>query len=274
VRGAAIYFDEGQLGWALICDRRAVGGDLAQITERICTAAALGLSTLGIDARFRPRNDIEVAGQKISGTGGFFDGNTLMFQGTVLIDLDPATMAAVLNVPAHKLNKRELASAAHRVTSLKILLGRVPSKDEVMNALLIGFAEYFGVDFEFSSSDKSVEKLARELHDEEIGTDAFVGEIDEPGRQHNVLVGTNNAGNLTAYVRLEGARNDRIREVIFTGDIFITPPRTLMDLESYLRGKKLMEVAAEVRTFFDQAEIGMISLQEKEFSDAVLGAAR
>ena len=44
--GGAIYFDEGQLGWALICDRRTVGGDLAKITEKICTAAALGLSTL------------------------------------------------------------------------------------------------------------------------------------------------------------------------------------------------------------------------------------
>ena len=29
-----------------------------------------GLRNMGIDAAFRPRNDIEVAGRKISGTGG------------------------------------------------------------------------------------------------------------------------------------------------------------------------------------------------------------
>ena len=45
-----------------------------------------------IDARFRPRNDIEVDGRKLSGTGGFFDGDTLIYQGTVLVDLDPAAM--------------------------------------------------------------------------------------------------------------------------------------------------------------------------------------
>ncbi len=270
--GGAIYFDEGQLGWALICDRRTVGGDLTEITEKICTAAALGLSTLGIDARFRPRNDIEVAGQKISGTGGFFDGNTLMFQGTVLIDLDPEAMMAVLNVPAHKLSKRELANAGQRVTSLKVLLGRVPSKDEVMNALLIGFAEHLGFEFGFMRPDRQVEELAQKLYDEEIGRDEFVGEINDPGRVRDVLSGTNSSGNLTAYVRLEGAKNDRIREVVFTGDIFITPPRTLMDLENYLRGKKMVDVASEVEIFFKQADIGMVSLQASEFSDAVLRA--
>jgi len=270
--GGAIYFDEGQLGWALVCDRRTVGGNLSEITEKICTAAAKGLSTLGIDAQFRPRNDIEVDGQKISGTGGFFDGNTLMFQGTVLIDLDPASMMAVLNVPAHKLEKRALENVAQRVTCLKALMGRVPSKDEVQNALLIGFAEHLGFKFEFAKPDMKVEKLAREAYDEEIGTEEFVAEISDMGRVKDVLTGTNNKGNLTAYVRLEGVSNDRIREVIFTGDIFVTPPRTLMDLEAFLRGRHINEVEKAVPAFFASTKIGMVSLQPSEFSDAVLGA--
>ena len=272
--GGAIYFDEGQLGWALICDRKTVGGDLSEITAKICTAAAMGLSTLGTDAQFRPRNDIEVDGQKISGTGGFFDGSTLMFQGTVLIDLDPATMMAVLNVPAHKLNKRELENAAQRVTCLKALMGRVPSKDEVQNALLIGFAEYLGFEFEFAQPDAKVEAIAKDIYDEEIGTDAFVAEINEPGRIKDVLKGTNAKGNLTAYVRLEGVKNDRVREVIFTGDVFVTPPRTIMDLEAHLRGKALAGIKDEVIKFFKQADIGMVSLQPSEFADAVLGAVK
>jgi len=247
---------------------------LTQITEKLCTAAAVGLSTLGIAARFRPRNDVEVAGQKIMGSGGFFDGNTLMFQGSILIDLNPDVMMSVLNIPAHKLEKRELESAAQRVTSLKVLLGRVPSKDEVMDAILVGFSEHLGLDFIWARPSVDVEKMAREIHAEEIGTDAFVAEINEPGRVHDVLRGTNSAGNLTAYVRLEGAKNDRIREVIFTGDIFITPPRTLMDFEAFLRGQRIADVARATQSFFRQANIGMVSLQPPEFADAVLGAVR
>ena len=45
------------------------------MTRRICEAAALGLNKLGVPARYRPRNDLEVDGRKISGTGGFFDGD-------------------------------------------------------------------------------------------------------------------------------------------------------------------------------------------------------
>lgn len=272
--GGAIYFDEGQLGWALVCDRKTVGGNLMEITEKICTAAAVGLSTLGIDAKFRPRNDIEVGGQKISGTGGFFDGNTLMFQGTVLIDLSPEVMMSVLNVPQHKLDKHDLEKAEQRVTCLKALLGYVPSKDDVQNALLMGFAKHLGFDFSFKRPSLEVEKLAQNLHAEEIGTGEFVAEINDPARLPNVLVGQNEKGNLKAHVRLEGPRSNRLREVIFTGDIFVTPPRTLMDLEAHLRGVNIDDLETQTEAFFEQADVGMLSIQPAEFCAALMSAVR
>ncbi|HHL42592.1 MAG TPA: lipoate--protein ligase family protein [Hellea balneolensis] len=268
--GGAIYLDEGQLGWALVCDRRILGTPhLADITREVCTAAAKGLSTLGIEAEFRPRNDIEVGGQKISGTGGFFDGNILIFQGTVLIDLNPERMMSVLNVPAHKLKKRELESAAQRVTCLRELLGYVPAIDDVQQAIVSGFESHFGFDMCAADLDPVEEERAKLIYDEEIGRDEFVREIDNPGARADVLSGTNEKGNLTAYIRLDGAKNDRIREVIFTGDVFVTPPRTLFDLEAHLRGKFVRDVRAHIASFFELADIGMISLQPSEFTDAI-----
>ena len=41
--GGGLYFDEGQIGWELVFDRETLGvTDLAQVTRRICEAAALG----------------------------------------------------------------------------------------------------------------------------------------------------------------------------------------------------------------------------------------
>ena len=270
--GGAIYFDEGQLGWALICDRKTVGGNLSEITEKICTAAAIGLSTLGIDAQFRPRNDIEVNGQKISGTGGFFDGNTLMFQGTVLIDLSPEVMMSVLNVPQHKLDKHDLKKATQRVTSLRALLGKAPSMEAVQSALLAGFKQHLGFDMIVDETSLAVEKLAQKLHVEEIGTDDFVAEINDPARMPDVRVGRNKNGNLKAHVRLEGPRSNRLREVIFTGDIFVTPPRTLMDLEAHLRGVNIDNLEAQTHAFFSNTNIGMLSIQPAEFCAALMDA--
>ena len=77
----------------------------------------MGLSRLGVTAKFRPRNDIEIEGRKISGTGGFFDGNTLIYQGTILVDPKPDIMFQALNVARDKYAKHGLKDASQRVTS-------------------------------------------------------------------------------------------------------------------------------------------------------------
>ena len=273
--GGAIYFDEGQLGWSLVFDRATLGiASLADLAREICEAAAAGLSTLGIDARYRPRNDIEVDGRKLSGTGGFFDEDTLFYQGTVLIDLDPLSMVAALNVPEAKLARRGLDSAAQRVVTLKELLGAAPGIAAVQQALLAGFAERLGIDPVRGEITAHEEALAERYHDEEIGTDAFVAEIDDPAASGEVRVGshTGAGGTITAYVRLEGSREDRLREVLVTGDFFVTPPRTVFDLESALRGVALREVALAVEAFFARANVGLLSAAPQDFARAIENA--
>ena len=180
--GGAIYLDEGQLGWELVFSRRTLGAaPLAEVARRICEAAALGLSGLGIDARFRPRNDIEVDGRKLSGTGGFFDGDSLIYQGTVLVDLDPAAMIGALRIPQAKLAKRGLDSAAARVVTLRELLAdATPTISAVEAALLDGFERALGIGFERAALSDAERERAQRLYDESIGREAFVAEIDAP----------------------------------------------------------------------------------------------
>jgi lipoate-protein ligase A len=274
--GGAIYFDEGQLGWELVFHRATLGiASLGDLAREICEAAALGLSKLGVDARYRPRNDIEVDGRKLSGTGGFFDGDALFYQGTVLIDMSTEHMVAALNVPEAKLARRALDSAAQRVVTLKELLGSTPSIDAVQTALLQGFAERLGVTPIRGTIGPDEEALAAKYHDEQIGTDAFVAEIDVPdaaggGTGSGSCTGA--GGTITAYVRLEGLRLNRIREVFITGDFFVTPPRTIFDLESTLRGVAANEAGAAVEMFFARARVGLLSVSPADFTRAIEAA--
>jgi lipoate-protein ligase A len=275
--GGAIYFDEGQLGWSVVFDRATLGiASLGELAREICEAAAAGLSRLGVDARYRPRNDIEVDGRKVSGTGGFFDGDTLFYQGTVLIDLDARRMLAALRVPEAKLAKRGLDSAAQRVVTLKELLGAAPPIEQVQQALLEGFADRLGIAPRWGRIEAHEEALADRYHDEEIGTDAFVAEIDDPRDAGEVHCGTHAGagGTITAYVRLEGARDERIREVLLTGDFFVTPPRTILDLEASLRGAAVGEVAAAVDAFFARANVGLLTAAPADFTAAIEAAIR
>lgn len=270
--GGALYFDEGQLGWELVFHRSTLGiATLAELAREICEAAAAGLSTLGVKARYRPRNDIEVGGRKLGGTGGFFDGDTLFYQGTVLVDLHAEDMVAALNVPQAKLAKRGLDSAAQRVVTLKELLGATPPIDAVQDALLAGFAERLGIAPRRGAITAEEETLADRHYDEEIGTDAFVAEIDDPDADAGVLVGRHAGagGMVTAYVRLEGSRQDRIREVLVTGDFFVTPPRVVYDLEAALRGVAVVEAGAAVERFFREAPVGLLTVSPADFRAAI-----
>ena len=85
--GGALLFQESSLGWELIAPWGE--GPLCRRLQRRPGAhlpgRGPGLSSLGVEACFRPRNDIEVDGRKISGTGGMVLEGGAMFQGTVLV---------------------------------------------------------------------------------------------------------------------------------------------------------------------------------------------
>ena len=274
--GGAIYLDEGQLGWELVFHRASLGvAALPELAEKICNAAAVGFRELGVDASFRPRNDIEVDGRKISGTGGFFDGDVLIYQGTVLVDMNSQQMVSALNIPEAKLAKRELDSAAQRVVTLKELLGDgLPGIETIKAALVKGFTEGLGIQAEAGDITENEEALANRYFIEEIGTDEFVAEIDNPGDDNETLAGshTGPGGTIDAFVKLEGPTRRILQRVLISGDFFVTPPRIVFDLEAHLAGTRLEEVDAAVDTFFAANDIDMLSVAPEDFKVAINSA--
>ncbi len=271
--GGGLYFDEGQIGWELVFDRATLGVmDLAEVTRRICEAAALGLRKLGVPAHYRPRNDIEVDGRKISGTGGFFDGNLIFYQGTLLIDFDPAKMLACLNVPAEKLAKRAIDSAAQRIITMReVLGGALPDIEAIYDGLVTGFAEGLGLNPSWGEITEYEEELAERAFHDEIGTEAYVTMLDAPPADDASVSAslTGRGGSVRADIRLEGARRDRIREVLITGDFFITPPRVVFDLEAALRGLNVADAGAAVETFFDRTPADFLGLGAGEIRQVI-----
>jgi len=267
--GGAIYLDEGQLGWELVFHRSSLGiAGLPDIAAAICNAAAAGLRELGVPAKFRPRNDIEVDGRKISGTGGFFDGDVLIYQGTVLVDMNPVQMVRALNIPAAKVAKHDLDTAEQRVVTLKELLGRdLPDLETIQAALIRGFETHLGLTAVAGEITDAEEALASQYFDEEIGSDDFVSEIDNPGRKDRLLEGsfTGVGGTINSFVKLEGPTLGILQRVLITGDFFITPPRVVFDLEAALAGTRLDDVESTVERFFAETEIEMLSVTADDF---------
>lgn len=274
--GGAIYLDEGQLGWEIVFHRSSLGvAALPDLAREICNAAARGFQELGVDAQFRPRNDIEVGGRKISGTGGFFDGDVLIYQGTVLVDMNAQEMVRALNIPQSKLAKRELDSAEQRVVTLKELLGdELPDLETIKDALIKGFTDGLGITAEPGEISENEESLANRHFVEEIGTDEFVAEIDNPGDDNEVLAGTHTGpgGTIDTFVKLEGPTKRILQRALISGDFFVTPPRIVFDLEAFLAGTRIDEIDTEIDNFFAANDIDMLSVSPDDFKTAIANA--
>jgi lipoate---protein ligase len=269
--GGGLYLDEGQIGWELVLERQGLGASLGAIAARICSAAAAGLRRLGVAAEFRPRNDIEIGGRKVSGTGGLTEGGTVFFQGTLLVDFDAARMIEVLKVPVEKLARRELDDARRRVISLREALGRLPTLHEVQVALLEGLCDELGLEPQHGEATPFEEALAARLHGEHFGTDEFVHQLDAPADDAQLASASvvRRAGSLRADLRLEGPERGRIREALITGDFFVNPPRAVYDLEASLRGVAVAQAPAAVDAFFARNACELGGLSALDFREAV-----
>jgi lipoate-protein ligase A len=117
--GGAVYMTPRMPAWDVIIDRRSLPGDLGTAARRICEGVAAGLSRLGCTARFRPANDVEIGGLKVSGSSGYAEGRTIALQGTILIDDEVPAMAQALRISKSVLRDR--------VTCLAAVLPATPS---------------------------------------------------------------------------------------------------------------------------------------------------
>lgn len=269
--GGAVFFDEGQLGWELIVSRRSLslGLTMEEITGAVCRAAARGLQTLGLEALFRPRNDIEIQGRKISGTGAAFEGDVFLFQGTLLIDFNLEHLIKALRIPVEKLNDKELTSARERVTSLKEELGRAPSLEEVKEALEKGLGSELGLRFqagEITDQEKDLfrQRLPRMRSGEWIQGNRI------PFRPQEVLrsIHKEDGGLIRTAVKVD-LRKKRIKDLLITGDFFIHPRRAVYDLESGLKNTAIKDLNMAVEGFFKKNRVQLMGLSPGDFSRAI-----
>ena len=152
--GGCIYMDSGTLGWEIIAKKNTPGipAGLNDMYGKLCGAVVAALSGFGINALYRPLNDVEIDGRKISGTGGTGLDDSFIFHGTILADFDSDIMVKALKVPAKKPKENpafdlKQQSANRRTVSMKELLGYVPAMGELKKCLAQAFAETLDIEF-------------------------------------------------------------------------------------------------------------------------------
>lgn len=268
--GGAVYFEPRHLGWEVIAKwSDPFPRSVEELYEFICEGVAEGLRRLGVEARFRPMNDIEVRGRKISGTGGTARGSAFLFQGTLLTDLDLREMLRCLRIPVKKLSDKEVESLKDRVTALSWELGRSPSLEEVKLAIVEALSRRLGVGFEPMGLTELEEELLRERLPY-FSSEEWVGLVKVPsGGLFHASVKAR-GGLIRAAVSVRGSV---IQSVYLTGDFFAHPPSMVNEVEARLKHLPLDEVVVEaaVREAFKPGTL--LGVEPRDVAKAVVEAA-
>lgn len=274
--GGALLFDEIQLGWELIAGLDDFGvHPMSQAFHRqICQCCVEGLRELGIEAQFRPRNDVEVNGRKISGTGGVEDGKGFLFQGTLLLDFDVSTMIKALRIPTEKLKHSSLKSAEERVTWVKRELGHLPPLDAVKAAMARGFEKVFDMRLEPGELlPVEVEEFQKNLP--HFQSDEWVYGKRRFGSDVRFISGLHRceAATIRAHLSIDVQRRE-LRSALITGDMLLSPERTILDLEARLNGARLdyEKVASIVEDYWASANPSAAGIGPSDINKAIRAA--
>lgn len=165
--GGAVYHDEeGEITYSVVAPEAIIPGSILDSYEVICGWIIDGLRRLGIEAEFKPINDVIVKGKKISGNAQTRRGGVIVQHGTILYDVDLQTMFSILRVTEEKISDKMIKSVQERVTC--ILDHANVSRDKVYRALVKGFT----ADKESDTGHLSAEEAdrARTLASTKYGT--------------------------------------------------------------------------------------------------------
>lgn len=134
--GGAVYQDMGNICFSYITHNKgSYETFLAPVIEF--------LQSLGLNAEFKGRNDIQVDGFKISGNSQFLSADRMVHHGTILFDINIDTMQSALHVNPLKIQSKGIKSIRQRVNSIKNLLNYELSAQDFFEKLVSFFVKKF-----------------------------------------------------------------------------------------------------------------------------------
>lgn len=113
--GGTIYTDLGTFQYTFIQPESSLEIKFSEFIAPILRA----LQDLGLDAEFKGRNDLLLAGKKISGTAQYKEAGYLVHHGSLLFDTNIEALVESCQVDPDKISSKGISSIRERVTNIR-----------------------------------------------------------------------------------------------------------------------------------------------------------
>ncbi len=280
VGGGAVYLDGGQLFTHFIYPRKKAPEFAVNLYPRFIEPVLRTYRDFGVDAVYRPVNDIQVNGRKIGGTGAASIGEATVMVGSFMFDFNTAEMARCLKVPSEKFRDKLRQTLDDYMTTMAKELAEPPSRAALIDRFLFHCAAVLGVTPEPdrpSDAEEAAIAAAADRLSAPDWTDVQARKLVALGVKiaadtHLTESAHKAPGGLVRVNLLE--REGRIADLVVSGDFTCLPPEGIDRLASALRGTALDQAALEaaIAAFLAKEPVELPGITSADIATAILAA--
>ncbi|ARM76779.1 lipoyl protein ligase domain-containing protein [Acidianus manzaensis] len=267
--GGTIIMGPDQLGWEIYAESSLLGGTVESAIQRSADGVIKTLEKLNIKANFRPKNDVEVNGRKISGIGAFSFGKYMAVTGTILVNFNVDDMVSTMKLSSEKMKDKITKDFKERITWINKELNSNISMNNVIELAKSSFEESMNVKLvESSYTQEEIENI-KDLQTKYSSYEWIFG-LRKPLEGEGLKYGEMKfpGGLVKAQVKMAG--KDIIESILITGDFFVEPKRAIYDLEARLKWSKKEEIPKEIEDWYKDVKIiGITKDQLIQFLEGV-----
>lgn len=281
IGGGGVYLDDGQMFYQIIgkIDSPTTPKGIDAYYRKFLEAPVQAYRNLGIDAEFKPVNDIQTKGRKISGNGAGDVGDARILTGNLIFDFNYDMMVKVLKVPDEKFRDKIAKSLKERLSTILIETGQIPDREEIKQDLLRLYEKTLDIELipgNLSNWERS--KMAdlrpKYLSDEWLHWRSGGRLMDAKTVRISATtaIGTANYKAEGGLIRvtievLEG----KIKEIVISGDFFMLPSDAIAILENSLKGANTEndEPVTQIKSIYSRLSIESPGVTPEDINTAI-----
>ncbi|MBW2066031.1 MAG: lipoate--protein ligase family protein [Deltaproteobacteria bacterium] len=273
VGGGAVYLDGDQLFFQLILKRKnpIVPRSKEAFYKKFLQPVINTYRHIGIQAEYKPVNDVVAGNRKISGTGAAEIGDCIVFVGNLIVDFNYDMMSRVLRVPDEKFRDKVHKTLRENLSTIRRELGPEEASkwdESTLNKIMADeFARVAGP-MEPAAKDRVLQEKMDSL-EEEMNNDPWLYQTRRKGaggREVKISAGAQ------VLQRVHKARGGLIRadlvvkegkfqKVYFSGDFFCFPEKGVEWLERSLQGREVWAAGSVVERWYEEKGIETPGIQ-------------
>ena len=273
--GGTGYLTPNVLAYSIIADEKSksMPKNVEETYRVICNGVVLGLKELGIDATFAPINDILIGGKKFSGSSQHRSYGMIIQHGFITTEIDLPTLALLIKAPKEKLQDKGVTKIEDRITWINkeiLKAGREPlSLDQIKKAIRTGFEK--ALKTPLPEEELTEEELEPTISDDRFEQDTWNIHPRLFKRVNATYIHKAKKGviRVNAYVA-----ENRIMDVMITGDYMMHPVESIASLETMLRGVNTAEpsIRKVVNLFYQKESVTTPGATSEDFVTAMIKA--